>query len=150
MSGLPFQVVPYDAANPAHVAFVRDAVRRRAQDWPYGAADVPWLLEQVDRAAKVNARGCVLAVADDDADLFYGCALTDAGEVVFAMTKAALRGPGAFDAPVGTKRAHPGVCTTLLAAVGVRLDRPTPVRIWSTAATKIAARGYPIYPSIPK
>lgn len=148
--GLPFSVVPFDPSNPAHVAFVRDAVRGRANDWPYTSADRGWLLDQVQRTAVVNPRGCVLAVADENPDLFYGCAFTDAGEVVFAYTKAALRGPGAFDAPVGTKHSHPGVATTLLRAVGIQLDCPTPVRIWSAAASKIAARGYPIFPSVPK
>ncbi len=147
--GLPFTVVQVDIDDERHVAFVKDAVRSRGRDWPYTEGDTPWLLEAARRNLAANPRGCVLAVSDEDPDLFYGFALVDAGVVTMAYTKAALRGPGAFDAPVGTKREHPGVATTLLRAVGVELSKPTPVRIWSTAASKIAARGYPIYPSIP-
>ena len=149
---LPFGVVPFDRDNEAHARFVFDAVRKRGYDWPYTAADVPWLVETARKATVRNPRGCVLAHDPDDSDSFYGYVLTDAGEVVFAYTKQALRGPGAFEAPIGTPRAPgcPPVCTTLLQSVGVQLDKPTPVRIWSAAASRIAGRGYHVYPAVPK
>jgi hypothetical protein len=147
---LPFSVIPFDRENDAHCSFVFDAVRKRAHDWPYGLGDVDWLVDTARKATVANPRGCVLACDPGDPDTFYGYVLTDAGTVVMGYTKQALRGPGAFDAPVGTPRSHEPVCTTLLQSVGIDLSRPTPVAIWSTAASRIAARSYPIYPAIPK
>lgn len=148
---LPFSVIPYNRDNPAHVSFVFDAVRRRAHDWPYRSDDTSWLVETARKATASNPRGCVLAVDDADPDTFWGYVLTDAGEVVMAYTKQALRGPGAFEAPVGTPRPsdHPPICSTLLRTVGIFLDKPTGVRIWSAAASRIAARGYAVFPAVP-
>jgi hypothetical protein len=149
---LPFSVIPFDRENDAHCRFVYDAVRKRAHDWPYHLGDVDWLVETARRATVSNPRGCVLAADPGNSDTFYGYVLTDAADVVMAYTKQALRGPGAFEAPIGTPRAPglPPVCTLLLEAVGIHLDRPTAVRIWSPAASRIAARGYQIFPAIPK
>lgn len=148
---LPFSVIPYNRDNPAHASFVFDAVRRRAHDWPYRADDTGWLVETARKATVSNPRGCVLAVDDSDPSTFWGYVLTDAGEVVFAYTKQALRGPGAFEAPKGTPRApdSPPICTTLLKSVGIGLDKPTGVRIWSAAASRIVERGYHLFPVVP-
>lgn len=152
MSRFPFAIVPFDRTSESHASFLFDAVRKRAFDWPYTPDDRDWLVETVRKAIVGNGRSCVVAVDPDDPDTFFGVAVV-AGprEVVFAYTKQALRGPGAFEAPVGTPRAPgcPPVCTTLLQSVGCELELPTSVAIWSVAASRIAARGYPLFPAIP-
>jgi hypothetical protein len=138
------QIIPINPDSDEHQRFVYDAVRKRAYDWPYTGADTYWLVESVRRCLVSNPRGCLLAKSPDD---FYGYVLSDGPQsLVFAYTKYALRGPGAFAAPIGTPHAHEPVCGSLCSAVGVDLSLPTSVRIWSRAASKIAARGYPIYP----
>ena len=153
--GLPFRIVQFDPTK--HQNFCFNAFHARIYDWPYGSPDrpagiqqdaQPWLRKQAVDTSMLNTRGCLVAVADDDPDCFFGFVFTMPGEVVMAYTKDALRGPGNFDAPVGTPRKLPGVCTTLLGAAGIDITKPTPVRVWSSAASRIAARGYPIYPSI--
>jgi hypothetical protein len=141
----PFVIVPYDADR--HAPFVFRAVTERAHDWPYGTPESwdphrkAWLRAQVAEAE--------VLVAEDraDRDVFYGWLATSGLEVVMAFTKESLRGPGNWDAPVGAR--HEGVASALLALAGIPWrDKPTPVRIWSAAASRIAARGYPIYPTV--
>jgi len=142
----PFVIVPYDQAR--HQAFVFAAVTERAHDWPYGAPDSwdthrkAWLRAQVAEAD--------IVVAEDrtDRDVFYGwLATSPEGEVVMAYTKESLRGPGQWDGPTGKQ--HDGVASALLKHKGIDWRRkPTPVRIWSAAASRIAARGWPIYPTV--
>lgn len=142
-------IIPYDGSE-SHAAFVFRAARARANDWPYTPADEAWIAETCRRNIAVNPRGCMLAVDDVDPDLFYGYVLTEPGIVTMAYTKEALRGPGAFDAPVGTPHSHPPVCLTLLQNVGIDPSLPTGVRIWSNSASRIAARGWRLYPLPPK
>lgn len=142
---LPFVIVPYDEKR--HDGFVFRAVTERAHDWPYGAPDdwsphrKRWLREQVASSE--------ILVAEDvsDSDLFYGWLAHVPGEVVMAFTKENLRGPGQWDAAVGEP--HDGVCSALLRVARFNpREVPTPVRIWSSSASRIAARGWRIYPSV--
>jgi hypothetical protein len=152
----PFPIVPVDLTDPVHDAFVMKAVAKRAEDWPWTRED-DWYLRRVAKlCVEENPRGCVLAMDSesraDGTPRFFGYVLTTRRMVVMAFTKMNYRGPGAFEAPIGTKRdpGMPAICSTLLAHVGFDLKKPTPVLIWSPAATNIAARGYPIYPATPK
>lgn len=140
------QIIPFDPSSEAHTSFVFNAVRKRAYDWPYTRSDEGWLVDVARRCVLRNPRGCLLAVDSDDSDTFYGYVLTEPGIVTMAYTKDALRGPGAFDAPVGTPPAHAPVCSTLLDAAGIDVSGLIQVRIWSRAATKIAMRGYRLVP----
>lgn len=141
------QIAPINPANEAHVRFVFDAVRKRSYDWPWTRSDERLLVDTCERNLVSNPRGCLIAHAPDDADLFYGYVLTDGPQLVtFAYTKDALRGPGAFNAPVGTPVAHAPVCTSLLSAAGTDVSKTTAVRIWSRVASRICERGYPLFP----
>lgn len=152
-----FDIVRFDEHDESHVRFVRDAIRKRANDWPYQPSDRFALLDAGARAYRDNPDGCLLAIDPTDPTLFYGYVLTLDGAVTMAYTKRNLRGPGEFGAPVGTARdpGCPPVCKTLLHEAGIELERGDdgvrgiPVAIWSPAASKIAARGYSIYPQIP-
>lgn len=94
-----------------------------------------------------NPRGCLLA--SDGGDLFYGYVLTEPPNIItFAYTKDALRGPGAFDAPVGTPHVHEPVASTLIQRALPGVDRFA-VRIWSRVASRIAERGYSLWPMPP-
>lgn len=125
-----------------HSAFVYSEVRRAAMKFPYSLPGVlehvmqHRLSELVRRAITVNPRGSLVAVADDDPDLFLGFVVSPGPQqICFAYTKYALR--------------HQGICTETCAALGVDLSLPTSVQIWSPAASRIAAAGYRIYPAIP-
>ena len=143
-------IIPYDHTSNEHTKFVFNAVRKRAHDWPYTPSDELWLVELARRCILRNPRGCVLATDPSDSDLFYGYALTEPGIVTMAYTKDALRGPGAFDAAIGTPATHAPVCSTLLDHVGIDVSGIVGVRIWSRAASKIAARGYRLVPMPPE
>jgi hypothetical protein len=144
------QIIPFDPGSESHTAFVFDAVRKRAYDWPWTPGDMNYLIDLARRAIMKNPRGCVMAVAPSDPDLFYGYVLSEPGIVTMAYTKDALRGPGAFDSPVGTPPAHAPVCSTLLDHVGIDPSGAIQVRIWSRAASKIAMRGYRLVPMAPE
>lgn len=143
-------IIPFDSTSDEHNKFVFNAVRKRAYDWPYRREDEQWLVDVCRRCITANPRGCVLATMPDDPDTFYGYVLTEPGIVTMAYTKDALRGPGAFDAPVGTPQTHAPVCSTLLDHVGIDVSSLIQVRIWSRAASKIAMRGYKLVPLAPE
>lgn len=143
---LPFQIIPIDLEKSLHANFVFGSVLYASRFWPYTREDVQWLLDQVKRTYAANRAGCVMAVADDDHELPFGFVITLPGEVVHAYTKPVLRGPGYYGRPHTPSR-H-GVCSSLLASAGVDLATPTQVRIWSESASKIAARGYNVYPTV--
>jgi hypothetical protein len=142
------RVEPY--SQDRHEAFVMNAVRRRSRDWPWTPADEPYLVELARRCLATGR--CLVGCDDADPDLLYGFALIEGPQAVtMAYTKSALRGPGAFGAPVGTPRDPqcPPVASALLEAGGIDVSKPLSVSIWSVSASRIAARGYPCYPATP-
>jgi hypothetical protein len=123
-----------EVKTSAHRRFLMGAVRARAGRFPY-AHWQPGQLEAMVRKEIVQGATARVIHVEEEPDVFLGCFVVRPGTIIFAYTKENLQ--------------QQGLMSAALAQYGITFEAPTPVLVWSAAASRIAAKGYPIYPQIP-
>lgn len=134
-----FKLVPMETG--AHKQYFWRSVGARSGRFPYPlhtAEDLEGMVRFELRKPDAQAR---IIVTEDDPDAFAGCLAWRPGMVVHAFVTEELQRQGLMKWAMGQVSDGRIVTKELLA--------PTPVLIWSATATRIAARGWRIYPAIP-
>jgi hypothetical protein len=114
--------------------FLFRSVRERAGHFPY-AHTAPSVLEHMVRREIVQGATARYVHPEADPGSFMGCFVIRPGKVVHAYMKEPFQAQG--------------IMSAALSEYGIRFEMPTPVLIWSAAASRIAEKGYRIYPAIP-
>lgn len=130
-------IVPFDRA--LHGRFVESEAMNAADKWPHFLRREPGLkyrlADLVMHAALVGQ--AAVAVVPEDHDLFVAFLVASGPQrIAYGYTKYGLR--------------RMGIASRLCVTVGIDLTRPVALDIWTPAASRIAAKGRPLYPAIPK
>lgn len=133
---IDFKIRAYDPARDE--ATVSRQVARHGYRWPYahpGAhesnAAAGWLVDVVLNGVKTG-RGAVAYLEGEEESRLSLALVTGRGEIAWAHTQFPFR--------------QMGLGTSLCNFLGLDFAKPVGVLVWTPAASRIAARGYRIYP----
>lgn len=115
--------------------FLFSSVRSRAGRFPY-RCETPSALERMVRREIVQGATARYVHPEIAPDNMMGCFVIRPRQVIWAYMKEPFQGQG--------------IMTAILEEYGITFGGvPIPVMVWSAAASRIAERGYRIYPMVP-
>lgn len=132
-----FKLVPMETG--AHKQYFWRSVGARSGRFPY-PLHTPEDLEAMVRFELKKAGAQVrIIVTEEDPDAFAGCLAWRPGMAIHAFVTEELQRQGLLRWALGAAGLH----------IPVHIAHPMAVLIWSATATRIAAKGWRIYPAIP-
>lgn len=144
-----FQLVPM--TTEAQRRYFWASVCARAGRFPFRGQQPRQMEAMVTHELAKPESEVRIIVTEEDPDAFAGCLAWRPGFIVHAFVSPELQRQGlmkwALD-QAGFEMQYTDIAGTVAAKLDGLLD-PTPVLVWSATATRIAAKGWRIYPAIP-